>query len=136
MVVLRGLLQGTMTDAALAERYKDTEKEEAKKIGQVIVVREMLEKNYEGLVKIKGQEDGRVKIFGQVGSEARVICKEREATDGRVVITDVAGTDVGCDFVLEVMLPADAKKVSQEVKQLTLAGVGFRTRIRRPEMDN
>lgn len=128
MALIEGLAGQTMTDSYLSEMYKEAEKAEAKMQGQRKVVEETLKARYGQGVTLKGQEDGRVVLFGfgQQEADYRKICPDASDPTKAVLITDVAGTDVGCDFRVVVPQGVDVKAVERFLDGIVFAGVGYR----------
>lgn len=129
MRLLGGLAGQTETDAELARAYQESELEEARKVGQVLVVEQTLKAKYGEAVRLRGQEDGRVVLFGNqmADGDYRKICVGGGSLPGKaVLITDVAGTDVGCDVVVEVPEGTDEAAVRKTLDGLLLCGVGYR----------
>lgn len=127
--LIGGLVGQTMTDAEIAERHKDAMIKTARMLGQKMVVEQVLRERYGDGIEIRGQEDGLVVIFGyETPAEDFVrLCPDVAAGSARaVLITDVAGTDVGCDFVVEVPPEVDTDEVRELVRGMVFAGVGFR----------
>lgn len=126
--LIGGLVGQTMTDAEIAERYKREMVATARMLGQKMVVEQVLRERY-GEVEIRGQEDGRVVVFGYetpMGDYVQLYPDVSAGADAAVLITDVAGTDVGCDFVVLVPVGADIDEVRGLVRGMVMCGVGFR----------
>lgn len=132
LALIEGLCGQTMTDAYIAERYKEREKEAARMLGQRMVVEEALKSRFGHEVQMYGQEDGAVMLFGDVNAEPpyRMICTGSKDRNKAVLITDVEGADVGCDFRVEVPEGVDLKAVEKFLDGLVLAGVGYRVEYR------
>lgn len=126
--LMAGLCGRSIADSLEAERYKESEKVEARKLGQQMVVEEALRARYGEEVMLYGQEDGLVVLFGYVSQDTqyRKICPGSKDANKAVLITDVDGTDVGCDFRVEVPDGVDVKAVEKFLDGLVLAGVGYR----------
>lgn len=121
-----GLAGQTMTDADMAERYKEREKAEARRIGQAMVVEELLRERFGPGTTITGQENGLVQLFGheEADNDYRKQCGD--GLEGAVLITDVEGTDAGCDFRVTVPEGVDRKEVERTLRGIVMAGVGYR----------
>lgn len=122
-----GLTEQTKTTADAAEQHKEAEKEGARRIGQKMVVEEWLRERYNTReITIRGQEDGKVVLFGVDKEEEEYVRLCGVEKTEAVLITSVEETDVGCDFVVVVPPGVDKQDVAIALKGVVLTGVGYR----------
>lgn len=121
IALIDAMLSNTIADAQRGYQYHIDMIDEHKNIGQREVIEALVRDKFGIGIKILGQEDGRVVLFGK-DREVKIVGRDKQV----IIITSVDRTDVGCDFIVQIPEDADAEAVAAYISKFILAGIGFR----------
>lgn len=121
IALIDAMLSNTIADAQRGYQYHIDMIDEHKNIGQREVIEALVRDKFGIGIKILGQEDGRVVLFGK-DREVKIVGREKQI----IIITSVDRTDVGCDFIVQIPEGTDADAVAAYISKFILAGIGFR----------
>lgn len=121
IALIDAMLSNTIADAQRGYQYHIDMIDEHKNIGQREVIETLVRDKFGIGIKILGQEDGRVVLFGK-DREVKIVGRDKQI----IIITSVDRTDVGCDFIVQIPEGADAEAVAAYISKFILAGIGFR----------